>query len=389
MTHSAMTRRAWLSGAGALTAQTILHPLPVSAGELPTAPVAVARCPSYGREVLGALSRMFDQLGGLEGLVKGKSVAVKINMVGGPGFRFQNLPVQWTHWTHPAVIGATVYLLGRAGARRIRVLECGGAVTDPLELWMEQAGWNPDDIRNAAPDVEFQNTNGTGSADSYALIECPAGHIFPGYEVDRAYTDCDVFVSIPKMKEHHWFGVTLSMKNCYGMTPLTIYGDGAGVDEPSRDVEGTRVEILHNGDRAPSRSAPQEIDPDSPRAADYRMPRIIADIVSARPVDLAVIDGIRTIAGGEGPWYDNVRPVSPGVLLAGSNPVTTDAVGLAVMGFDPAAGRGTPPFENCDSFLTFAEELGLGTRDLNRIEVLGAPIADARYEFRGAELPGP
>jgi uncharacterized protein (DUF362 family) len=286
------------------------------------------------------------------------------------------------------VIGAAVYLLGRAGARRIRILEGGGTVTDPLEQWMEYAGWNPDDIRNAAADVEFENTDGAGSSDSYSQIVCPAGHIFPGYEVNHSYTDCDVFVSIPKMKEHHWLGATLSMKNCYGMTPLTVYGDAAGVDEPGAEALGTRVGILHNGDRAPSLSAPQEIDPDSPRAGDYRLPRIIADIVSGRPVHLAVIDGIQTMAGGEGPWYENVRPVSPGVLLAGLNPVTTDAVALALMGFDPAAERGTAPFEECDSFLTFAQELGLGTRDLKRIEVLGTSIADARFDFRGAGLQG-
>jgi uncharacterized protein (DUF362 family) len=389
MTHCTMTRRAWLSGVGAATAGTMLRPLAARADGLPTAPVAVARCASYDSEVVAALAVMFDQLGGLEGLVKGKTVAVKINLVGDPWMQLPGMPPELTHWTNPVVIGATVHLLGRAGARRIRILECGGPVGDPLEQWMQYAGWNPDDIRSAAADVEFVNTNGNGSADSYTQIVCPAGHIFHGFEVDRAYTDCDVFVSIPKMKEHHWFGATLSMKNCYGMTPLTIYGDAAGVEEPGTEALGTRVGILHNGNRAPSLSAPQEIDPDSPRAGDYRLPRIIADVVSARPVHLAVIDGIQTIAGGEGPWYENVRPVSPGVLLAGLNPVTTDAVALSVMGFDPAAERGTAPFEGSDSFLTFAQELGLGTRDLNRIEVLGTPVADARFDIRVAGTPAP
>jgi len=389
MKRCTMTRRAWLSGMGTAAAGTILRPRAARADSLPTAPVAVTRCASYGSEVTAALAVMFDQLGGLGRLVKGKTVAIKINMVGDPWMQLPGLPPELTHWTNPVVIGATVYHLGRAGARRIRILECGGAPEDPLEQWMELAGWNPADIRNAAGNVEFENTNGTGSADSYSQIVCPAGHIFPGYEVNHSYTDCDVFVSIPKMKEHHWFGATLSMKNCYGMTPLTIYGDAAGVDEPGTEALGTRVGILHNGDRAPSLTAPQEIDPNSPRAGDYRLPRIIADIVSARPVDLAVIDGIQTIAGGEGPWYDNIRPISPGVLLAGLNPVTTDAVTLAVMGFDPSAERGTPPFEGSDSFLTFAQELGLGTRDLSRIEVLGTPVADVEFDVRRAGVAAP
>ncbi len=75
------------------------------------------------------------------------------------------------------------------------------------------------------------------------------------------------------------------------------------------------------------------------------------------------------------------------MLVAGLNPVTTDSVAMAVMGFDPMADRGTPPFEDCDSFLRFAGELGLGTRDLQGIEVLGASIDEARFDFRGAGLP--
>ncbi len=57
--------------------------------------------------------------------------------------------------------------------------------------------------------------------------------------------------------------------------------------------------------------------------------------------------------------------------MAGTNAVCVDAVGAAVMGFDPMADRGTAPFEICDSTLRLAEELGVGTRDLKRIEVIG------------------
>ena len=48
-------------------------------------------------------------------------------------------------------------------------------------------------------------------------------------------------------------------------------------------------------------------------------------------------------AGGEGPWVRGVRVVKPGVLIAGLNPVCTDAVCTAVMGYNPRATRGTPP----------------------------------------------
>jgi hypothetical protein len=51
------------------------------------------------------------------------------------------------------------------------------------------------------------------------------------------------------------------------------------------------------------------------------------------------------------------------------------------MGFDPMAGAGTPPFDDCDNFLELAERAGLGSRDLGRIEVAGTPIREARFDF--------
>jgi hypothetical protein len=73
--------------------------------------------------------------------------------------------------------------------------------------------------------------------------------------------------------------------------------------------------------------------------------------------------------------------------MAGTNCVTTDAVGLAVMGFDPMADRGTAPFETCDSTVRLAEELGAGTRDLKRIEAIGVPIKEAVFSFREHGAP--
>jgi hypothetical protein len=64
------------------------------------------------------------------------------------------------------------------------------------------------------------------------------------------------------------------------------------------------------------------------------------------------------------------------------NPVATDAVSMAVMGFDPMARRGAVPFADCDSTLELAEQSGLGTRDLRRIEVAGTPIRDAICRFQ-------
>jgi uncharacterized protein (DUF362 family) len=130
--------------------------------------------------------------------------------------------------------------------------------------------------------------------------------------------------------------------------------------------------------------APAEKDPTSPRKDGYRVPRAVVDLIAARPVDLQIVDGIKSIAGGEGPWIGKT-PVQPGLLIAGTNPVATDAVSLALMGFDPMADRGTYPFKTSDNMLRLAEEAGLGTRDLNRIEVIGARLKDVVYDYAAAQ----
>jgi uncharacterized protein (DUF362 family) len=377
------TRRDWIRTAAAVSGAYLAGSKFGRAAEAPAAPVALARCKTYtSAELVPALQKMFDQLGGMEKLVKGKTVAIKINLTGAPTYRLGYAPLEDTHYTHPAVVAATAHLLTKAGARRIRVLESPWATAEPVEEYLLQANIEPRIILSAAPNVEFENTNYLGSGKKYVRLTVPfGGYMFPAFDLNHSYQDCDVFVSIAKMKEHATAGVTLSMKNCFGITPCTIYGTGAGVDEPSELPKGGR-QIIHSGNREPSKSAPQEKDPKSPRQDTWRVPRTVVDLVAARPVHLAIVDGIKTMTGGEGPWIrQDTKAVSPGVLVAGLNPVNTDAVAMSVMGFDPMAGRGTPPFERCDSIVKLAEEAGLGTRDLSRIEVIGPKIAEVRFDF--------
>jgi uncharacterized protein (DUF362 family) len=380
-----INRREFLKGLGLAAAGYYLRPADLLAASVPTAPVAVAQCATYGPELRATLARMFDQLGGLSRLVKGKTVAVKLNLTGLATLRTGGLPLGVTHWVHPQVVGFTISLLDRAGARRIRILESTLTPAESFEEFLLEAQWNPRDLLGAAPNVELENTNYPGPTGKYVRLPVPGGGLlFKAYDVNRSYLDCDVYVSLAKLKEHSHAGVTLSMKNSsFGIPPCTIYGDGAGIDEPSKIVKGARM-MLHDGKRQPSKPALPEIDPTSPRDYGYRVPRVTAELAAARPIHLAIIDGIETVAGGEGPWVRGTRPVRPGLLAAGTNCVTTDAVATALMGFDPMAERGTPPFEVCDSTLRLAEELGLGTRDLRRIEVLGTPIAKARFDFRRA-----
>ncbi|MEJ2006937.1 MAG: DUF362 domain-containing protein [Acidobacteriota bacterium] len=378
-------RREFIQGFGAALAGLAVAPRHLfGASTPPSAPVAVARCLEYGPQVRSTLARMFDQLGGLSRIVSGKTVAVKINMTGGYNDRVHGMPLGMTTWVHPDVIGSTIHLLGRAGARRIVLVESTLNPSHSLQQFMSDAGWNPRDFASAAPHVEFVDTNYGGPKGEYKRLRVPGGGmLFPAYDVNPAYVDCDVYVSLAKLKEHSTAGVTLSMKNSFGIPPCTIYGQGAGIDKPSTVVKGARS-MLHNGNRQPSKTALPEINPSSPRDPGYRVPRVIADLAIARPIHLAIIDGVHTVAGGEGSWVRTCRPVHAGLLIAGTNPVTTDSVSTALMGFNPMAERGTAPFEKCTSTLKLAEQLKLGTRDLKRIKVIGTPISKARIDFRRA-----
>jgi uncharacterized protein (DUF362 family) len=344
-----------------------------------TAPVAVAKHPAYGPGVLPVLERMFDQLGGLGRLVKNKTVAVKLNLTGRADSRIAHVPVGCAQWVHPDVIAATVHLLGKAGARRIRLLESPWSTAEPLEEFMTWADWEPQLFLRSAARVEFENTNFLGPAKNYSRFTVPGGgYMFDGYDMNHAYEDCDVLVSLAKLKESPAAGVTLSIKNLFGCLPVTIYGDGSTDKEPSKWPRGGRG-IMHTGSRQPS--GWREKDPSSPREAGNRIPRIIVDVAHARPIHLAVIDGIESITRAPVPRR-GVKRVKPGLLVGGTNCVNTDAVCTALMGFDPMSDRGTPPFENRDNTLRLAENVGLGTRDLANIEVIGDQIRDSVFDFR-------
>ena len=360
----------------------------------PVAPVAIARCREYEPAVLTErVATLFDQLGGIDRLVSGKTVTIKLNLTGTPSQRFEGRPVGSTHYCHPNLVGVVCNLIGKAGATRVRLVESGFGTAMSLEEYMLDAGWNVRELKTSAKRIEFENTNAIGLGDHYSTLKVPnGGHMFPAFLMNHSYEDTDVFMTLAKLKNHYTCGVTLSLKNSFGITPSSIYGGDAGIDEPNESPTQGRGP-LHDGSRQPSSIAPPENDPTTPRHDGYRVPRIVADLALARPIDLQIIDGVETMIGGEGPWVGGgianaLRFGSPGLLIAGLNPVCTDAVATSVMGYDPRAERGTTPFRNCDNTMLLAEQHGVGAADLSRIDVRGLSIREALFPFEPAPAAG-
>ncbi len=122
--RSLHTRRQWLLTTGSALTGALLSRQFAWASKLSSPVVSIAKCRTYDKaELLPAVERMFDQIGGLGRFVKGKTVAIKINLTGPPSYRLGYAQLGDTHYTNPQVMAAVVHLMGKAGARRIRLYE--------------------------------------------------------------------------------------------------------------------------------------------------------------------------------------------------------------------------------------------------------------------------
>jgi len=351
--------------------------LGVLKGNTPNGKVALVRCRSYN-DFGPQLSAAFDHIGGIQKLVGGKTVALKLNLTGNP----KNFPLTpaLPYRTDGSTVATTVHLLAKAGAKRVRLIESFFPARQNPALWARY-GLDVNAINNLGTQVEWENVQNRGNYKQYVRLKVPwGGYMYPAYTINKAFTECDVYASLSKLKNHWIAGVTMSMKNNFGNTPCSLYGSDCGPsgnEAPSKE----RGDVLHAGTTKAPSGVDAELHPDSPRDPGYRVPRILVDQAGIRPIDLAIVDGVETVRGGEGPWLPGLERMMPGVILVGRNPVSTDAVGMAVMGYDTHADRGASCFIRGDNSLKLAEAAGLGTADLNRIDVAGLSIKEARIDF--------
>lgn len=369
-----------VAAGGALQAaegKSVYYPSVSLPKNLPTAPVAIERCRSYEPAKLrDALDASFNLIGGLKKLVENKSVSIKINVTGGPG-TLAKLPGYRTYQIHPNLLAALCAALNDAGAKRMTVLESQYSPKAPEEL-LAAGGWDIKAIQSAGGNrVTFEDTRNRGTWKQYSRLKVPwGGFLVPAFDVNPSYEKTDVFISLAKLKDHLSAGVTLSIKNLFGMPPTSLYG----ADAPNENSLSYRGPVLHNGKVAIPSGVPQEIGEHVPVAWRYRVPRVAADCYGARPIDLAVIDGIETNRAGEGPWAVKAAPVAPGLLLLGYNPLCTDAIATAAMGYDPLAAHFAWPFPG-ENHLRLLHGVGLGEIDPKKIEVRGLALKDAVFPF--------
>ncbi|MCP5521305.1 MAG: DUF362 domain-containing protein [Verrucomicrobiales bacterium] len=354
--------------------------LPISP---PRKPVGIRLCPRYEFELVRReLGRMLDELGDVRQLVRRKHVTVKVNLVNTSAEDLAGVPLWLTVTVHPVVARALGALFVEYGARSVTYCD-----QLPFRALGPESftGYGFDLAEfNAVMDgrARFANTRNRGPHSSYGWVKVPnGGELASAWEINRTYVDTDVLVSLGKLKSHVSGGVTGGMKNLFGIPPSSLYGDDVK-DEPDENASGYRSSTMHDCTRKPFTSSGTFNDGSVEGDHGFNVPRFIVDLNAAFPLDLVVLDGISTIQSAEGWWLGSmVHPTRPGLLVAGRNPVCTDAVGAALMGFDPDAADRTWPFVNGTNHLTLARRKGLGENRIREIEIVGAGLEQARFGF--------
>jgi len=168
--------------------------------------VAIVRADEYSDRlewtVMSAL-RLFDLN------IHGKSVLLKPNLVDFVAGVNVN--------THPVLVAAAAECFRRLGALSVTVAEGPGHQRD-TQLVLHESGYRDELAQRRIPFVDLNR-------DELVKIKLRAnytglGHLF----LPRTVLSHDFVVSMPKVKTHHWSGVTLSMKNMFGVVPGTKYG---------------------------------------------------------------------------------------------------------------------------------------------------------------------
>lgn len=238
----------------------------------------------------------------------------------------------------------------------------------------------------ATSEVAFrQRRRCLGSAKEYKRLAVPGGGMScPAFDLNHCYAECDVLVSVAKMKEDQYAGLSLSLKNMIGITPGTVYGDPR--EPKSRRRVLTVRRPCSTSETSSLRRKPRPKRTSGRPSARLSNPAHHGRSGAGRPVDLAIIDGIETRAGASGGLLYTVPENRIPIRQAWSARRRIESGvyrcrGRCLHGIRFCGCGGTAPFETCDSTLELAEMAGIGTRDLKSIQVIGPRLDDVRTPF--------
>lgn len=213
--------------------------------------------------------------------LRGKRVLLKPNLV-----EPARAAPQMT--TNPAIVVAVAAVFARWKAQVV-VGEAPGHVRD-TEWALVESGLREaiDSERLDFADLNYEETlwvPNQGRASSLS-----------GFHLPETVGSADLIVSLPKLKTHHWMGMTGALKNMYGVIPGIRYGWPKNV-------------LHHHG-----------------------IPETVFDINASIPPMITVVDGILAMEG-DGPIMGSPKPM--GLVVVGTNATATDATICRLMHLEP------------------------------------------------------
>jgi uncharacterized protein (DUF362 family) len=306
-----LARAKWCADSGRVTMrnQTLIPSFQRSPSQ-----VAIRRVGSYQQEIASVI---FESLSPFGLSVKDKTVLLKPNLVGLDPQGFIN--------THPAVIAAARECFLRMGAAQVLVGD-GPALDRDTEAILESVRLREylGPLKRAFIDLNLDDVQ-------RVTLPTRASRLRELY-LPKTCMGVDFVVSMPKLKTHHWAGVTLSMKNMFGIVPGACYG------WPKNVLHWAGID------------------------------RAILDINAAARPDFAIVDGI---VGMEGNGPTQGKPKACGVLVFGDDPVAVDATCCRVMGLRPERVK----------YLARAGTM-LGHLQADKIQQVGERIESVRQSFQ-------
>ena len=250
--------------------------------------------------------------------LRGASVVLKPNLVdyvgGNPSY------------TNPRVVQAMIHLARENGARQVVVADGPTFRRDPQAI-LDATGYAE---MLAREQVQFVDLN----YDDLVTIPLKGGYTqLKSLFVSKTIHDADLFISMPKLKTHHWTQISVSVKNLFGIVPGIKYG----WPKNTLHIQGISAFLTELADSLPTRGC-------------------------------AVVDGIVGMEG-DGPLFGEA--VASGVLAVGTDLLAVDATCARLMGFDPSL----------IDYLDFAAWAGVGAIDESRIQVVGETLSHLQRAF--------
>ncbi|MBA4020378.1 MAG: iron-sulfur cluster-binding protein [Pirellula sp.] len=205
--------------------------------------------------------------------------------------------------THPAMVVACAEVFRNAGAF-VSVGEAPGHMRDTEAALVEgRLGDALLDAKLPFADLNYEESQFLRNAGRISKL--------PGFYFPRSILEADLVVSMPKLKTHHWVGLTVSMKNLYGTLPGNRYG--------------WPKNVLHHAG----------------------IPQTVVDINATLPPTIAVVDGIQCMEG-DGPILGTAKEM--GLVVIGADKLAVDSTCARIIGMEPSQV----------SYLQIAYEAGLG-----------------------------